>query len=194
MIFTGFSLDGCWHAQLKRGWDGSDHGYPRHLPEDGPDLGLTRQRGDDSCRVRGLGRHRLELGSTSGYLLGGLFLLQQKGDQLAHSHLPCRSPAALPPWAILATPDATATPCVAPVQRRHHAGAFFHRHRSGERRAPRPRVALIYGALIGVLVSLIRRFGGYPDAFCLRRVAGQPLRAADRQPDSSQGLWGIVAK
>jgi electron transport complex protein RnfD len=62
------------------------------------------------------------------------------------------------------TPDATATPMFHLFSGATMLGAFFIAT-DPVSASTTPRGRLVYGVLIGVLVYLIRRFGGYPDAF-----------------------------
>jgi electron transport complex protein RnfD len=97
-----------------------------------------------------------------GYLLGGLFLLQQKVINWRIPTAVLGHCCSLPPWAIwpprMPPPPPCCTCSAAPP-----CWGLLHRHRSGECQHHR-KGRLVYGVLIGVLVYVIRRFGGYPDA------------------------------
>ncbi|MGL4775966.1 MAG: RnfABCDGE type electron transport complex subunit D, partial [Aeromonas veronii] len=64
----------------------------------------------------------------------------------------------------LVSPDATATPMFHLFSGATMLGAFFIAT-DPVSACTTPRGRLVYGVLIGVLVYIIRRFGGYPDAF-----------------------------
>lgn len=64
----------------------------------------------------------------------------------------------------LATPDATATPMLHLFSGATMLGAFFIAT-DPVSASTTAKGRLVYGVLIGVLVYVIRRFGGYPDAF-----------------------------
>jgi len=151
VIFTGFSLDGYSMAQLKQGVDGLTMATPLDTLKTGLTQGLTA--GEVMTHTvfegwGGIGWSWVNLG----YLLGGLFLLQQK---VINWRIPGAILGALLLAATLGylmTPDATML------------GAFFIAT-DPVSASTTPRGRLVYGVLIGVLVYVIRRFGGYPDAF-----------------------------
>ncbi|MGL5451035.1 MAG: electron transport complex subunit RsxD [Aeromonas sp.] len=163
VIFTGFSLDGYSMAQLKQGVDGLTMATPLDTLKTGLTQGFTTQEiltGPLFEGWGGIGWSWVNLG----YLLGGLFLVQQKV-------ISWRIPTAIVGALLLAStigyvvsPDATATPIFHLFSGATMLGAFFIAT-DPVTASTTPRGRLIYGVLIGTLVYIIRRFGGYPDAF-----------------------------
>ncbi|MBL0458551.1 electron transport complex subunit RsxD [Aeromonas enteropelogenes] len=163
VIFTGFSLDGYSMAQLKQGVDGLTMATPLDTLKTGLTQGLTTSEilsGPLFEGWGGIGWSWVNLG----YLLGGLFLLQQK---VINWRIPVAVLSALLVSATLGyllSPDATGTPIFHLFSGATMLGAFFIAT-DPVTASTTPRGRLAYGVLIGVLVYIIRRFGGYPDAF-----------------------------
>ncbi|MFQ2272558.1 electron transport complex subunit RsxD [Aeromonas enteropelogenes] len=163
VIFTGFSLDGYSMAQLKQGVDGLTMATPLDTLKTGLTQGLTTSEilsGPLFEGWGGIGWSWVNLG----YLLGGLFLLQQK---VINWRIPVAVLGALLVSATLGyllSPDATGTPIFHLFSGATMLGAFFIAT-DPVTASTTPRGRLAYGVLIGVLVYIIRRFGGYPDAF-----------------------------
>ncbi|HHQ4686076.1 electron transport complex subunit RsxD [Aeromonas veronii] len=163
VIFTGFSLDGYSMAQLKQGVDGLTMATPLDTLKTGLTQGLTTGEilsGPLFEGWGGIGWSWVNLG----YLLGGLFLLQQK---VINWRIPTAILGALLATSTigyLVSPDATATPMFHLFSGATMLGAFFIAT-DPVSACTTPRGRLVYGVLIGVLVYIIRRFGGYPDAF-----------------------------
>ncbi|MGL5537648.1 MAG: RnfABCDGE type electron transport complex subunit D, partial [Aeromonas veronii] len=163
VIFTGFSLDGYSMAQLKQGVDGLTMATPLDTLKTGLTQGLTPGEilsGPLFEGWGGIGWSWVNLG----YLLGGLFLLQQK---VINWRIPTAILGALlaaSTIGYLVSPDATATPMFHLFSGATMLGAFFIAT-DPVSACTTPRGRLVYGVLIGVLVYIIRRFGGYPDAF-----------------------------
>lgn len=118
------------------------------------------------------------------YLLGGLFLLQQR---IITWHIPVAFLGALGGLAALfygADPAHHATPLFHLFSGGALLGAFF--IATDYVTAPTtPRGKLIFGASIGLLVYVIRSFGGYPDAVAFAVLimnAAVPLIDAYTQP------------
>ena len=163
VIFTGFSLDGYSLAQLKQGVDGLTMATPLDTLKTGLTQGLTASEVMTHAVFEGWGGIGWSWVNLC-YLLGGLFLLQQK---VINWRIPTAVLGALLVSATLgylATPDATATPMLHLFSGATMLGAFFIAT-DPVSASTTARGRLIYGVLIGVLVYLIRRFGGYPDAF-----------------------------
>ncbi len=163
VIFTGFSLDGYSLAQLKQGVDGLTMATPLDTLKTGLTQGLTASEVMTHAVFEGWGGIGWSWVNLC-YLLGGLFLLQQK---VINWRIPTAVLGALllsATLGYLATPDATATPMLHLFSGATMLGAFFIAT-DPVSASTTARGRLIYGALIGVLVYLIRRFGGYPDAF-----------------------------
>lgn len=163
VIFTGFSLDGYSMAQLKQGVDGLTMATPLDTLKTGLTRGLTTSEilsGPLFEGWGGIGWSWVNLG----YLLGGLFLLQQK---VINWRIPVAVLGALLVSATLGyllSPDATGTPIFHLFSGATMLGAFFIAT-DPVTASTTPRGRLAYGVLIGVLLYIIRRFGGYPDAF-----------------------------
>lgn len=163
VIFTGFSLDGYSMAQLKQGVDGLTMATPLDTLKTGLTQGLTTSEilsGPLFEGWGGIGWSWVNLG----YLLGGMFLLQQK---VINWRIPVAVLGALLVSATLGyllSPDATGTPIFHLFSGATMLGAFFIAT-DPVTASTTPRGRLAYGVLIGVLVYIIRRFGGYPDAF-----------------------------
>ncbi|MFM5337117.1 electron transport complex subunit RsxD [Aeromonas enteropelogenes] len=163
VIFSGFSLDGYSMAQLKQGVDGLTMATPLDTLKTGLTQGLTTSEilsGPLFEGWGGIGWSWVNLG----YLLGGLFLLQQK---VINWRIPVAVLGALLVSATLGyllSPDATGTPIFHLFSGATMLGAFFIAT-DPVTASTTPRGRLAYGVLIGVLVYIIRRFGGYPDAF-----------------------------
>lgn len=162
-IFSGHSLDGYSMAQLRMGVDGTTMATPLDTLKTGLTQGLTVpeiMRAPLYEGWGGIGWNWVNLG----YLLGGLFLLQQKviSWRIPAAVLTGLLGAAVLGW--LVTPDTTASPMLHLFSGATMLGAFFIAT-DPVSASTTPRGRLIYGFLIGVTVYLIRRFGGYPDAF-----------------------------
>lgn len=162
-IFTGLSLDGYSMSQLRLGIDGTTMATPLDTLKTGLTQGLTTgeiMKGSLYQGWGGIGWSWVNLG----YLLGGLFLLQQKviAWRIPVAVLASLLGASVIGWLI--TPDATATPMLHLFSGATMLGAFFIAT-DPVTASTTPKGRLIYGALIGLLVYLIRRVGGYPDAF-----------------------------
>lgn len=163
VIFTGFSLDGYSMLQLKQGVDGLTMATPLDTLKTGLTQGLTATEVMTHKVFEGWGGIGWSWVNL-GYLLGGLFLLQQK---VINWRIPTAVLGALllaATLGYLATPDATATPMLHLFSGATMLGAFFIAT-DPVSASTTAKGRLVYGVLIGVLVYVIRRFGGYPDAF-----------------------------
>ncbi|MGL5287639.1 electron transport complex protein RnfD [Aeromonas sp. RU39B] len=162
-IFTGHSLDGFSMLQLRQGIDGTTMATPLDTFKTGLGQGFVSTeilRSPLYQSGTGVGWSWVNLA----YLLGGLFLLQQKVIQW-------RIPVAVIAGLLIAstigwmaTPDKAATPLLHLLSGATMLGAFFIAT-DPVSASTTPRGRLIYGVMIGALVYIIRRFGGYPDAF-----------------------------
>ncbi|MCL4121634.1 UNVERIFIED_CONTAM: hypothetical protein GTU68_046915 [Idotea baltica] len=97
-----------------------------------------------------------------GFLLGGLFLLQQR---LIHWHIPVSFLASLfviSSLFALFSPDTATSPLFNLFSGATMLGAFFIAT-DPVSAATTPKGRLYYGALIGALVYIIRTWGGFPD-------------------------------
>lgn len=161
-IFTGFSLDGYSMAQLKQGVDGLTMATPLDTLKTGLGQGLTASEVMTHPVFEGWGGIGWSWVNL-GYLLGGLFLLQQRVIAWRIPVAMLASLFAAATLGYLISPDATATPMFHLFSGATMLGAFFIAT-DPVSASTTARGRLIYGALIGVLIYLIRRFGGYPDA------------------------------
>ncbi|MFD1008231.1 MULTISPECIES: electron transport complex subunit RsxD [Oceanisphaera] len=161
-IFTGFTLDGFSPHQLRELADGSTMATPLDTLKTGFTQGHTYSEIINSpifSDLAGIGWQWVNLA----YLAGGLVMLRLK---LISWPIPLAILASLLLFSFigfLVTPDGTIGPILHLLSGATMLGAFFI--------ATDPVSAsttfkgrLIYGALIGLLIYLIRTFGGYPDA------------------------------
>lgn len=162
MIFSQHTLDGASMPQLQLGVDGVSQATPLDTFKTGLRAGHSADQllaqPIYSGVIAGLGWQWV----NAGYLLGGLFLLWKNTIRW---HIPVSLLVSLAICATLGwlfSPDSLASPLIHLFSGATMLGAFFI--------ATDPVTAsttnkgrLIYGALIGLLVWLIRSFGGYPD-------------------------------
>ncbi len=162
MIFHAHTLDGHTMQQLQIGIDGVSQATPLDNFKTGLRAGHSAEQllaqPIYSGVLAGLGWQWINLG----FLLGGLFLLWNRSIRW---HIPLSFLASLALCACigwLISPGSLASPLIHLFSGATMLGAFFI--------ATDPVTAsttnkgrLIYGALAGVLVWLIRSFGGYPD-------------------------------
>lgn len=161
-IFTGFTLDGFSPHQLRELADGTTMATPLDTLKTGFTQGHT---GSEILAnpvfggLAGIGWQWVNLA----YLAGGLLMLRLK---LISWPIPVAIIGSLLLFSLLGflmAPDGTASSTMHLLSGATMLGAFFI--------ATDPvsasttfRGRLIYGALIGLLIYLIRTFGGYPDA------------------------------
>ncbi|WP_116472957.1 electron transport complex subunit RsxD [Zobellella maritima] len=161
-IFTGFTLDGFSPHQLRELADGTTMATPLDTLKTGLTQGHTSAEiltNPIFGALAGVGWQWVNLA----YLAGGLALLRLR---LISWPIPLAILASLLVFSLigfLASPDGAASPLMHLLSGATMIGAFFI--------ATDPVSAsttfkgrLIYGVLIGLLVYLIRTFGGYPDA------------------------------
>ncbi|WP_034950750.1 electron transport complex subunit RsxD [Erwinia oleae] len=157
MIFHGHTLDGHSMQQLQPGVDG----VSQATPLDTFKTGLRAGHSADELRalpISGLGWQWVNMA----YLAGGLFLLWNNSIRW---HIPLSFLLSLALFSTVGwffSPDSLNSPLVHLFSGATMLGAFFI--------ATDPVTAsttnkgrLLYGALIGMLIWLIRSFGGYPD-------------------------------
>lgn len=162
MIFHGLTLDGHSMQQLQLGVDG----VSQATPLDTFKTGLRAGHSADQLLaqpiyggvIAGLGWQWVNIG----YLIGGLFLLFTNSIRW---HIPASMLLSLACFSTLGwlfSPESLVSPAVHLFSGATMLGAFFI--------ATDPVTAsttnkgrLLYGVLIGLLVWLIRSFGGYPD-------------------------------
>ncbi|WP_026317799.1 electron transport complex subunit RsxD [Algicola sagamiensis] len=162
-IFTGYTLDGYSVAQLRTTIDGMTMATPLDTLKTGFTLGLT----SDEITTNPVFGSWYALGwewVNLAYLAGGLFLLKMN---VIRWQIPIATLGSLFLMGLLGymiLPDSSAGPLFHMLTGATMLGAFFI--------ATDPVSAsttnlgrLIYGAFIGLMVFVIRTWGGYPDAF-----------------------------
>lgn len=162
-IFTDFSCSGYSVSQLRQDADGISMATPLDTLKTDLSQGYTTA---ESMKkpvfgwLSGEGWFWVNLA----YLLGGLFLLQQKVIQwrIPVAVLGSLFGCSLLAWLI--SPDTNASPLFQLFSGATMLAAFFIAT-DPVSASTTEKGRLIFGALIGVLVFLIRSYGGYPDAF-----------------------------
>lgn len=162
MIFSGHTLSGETMQQLQMGADGVSQATPLDTFKTGLRAGHSASellaQPIYSGVLAGLGWQWVNLG----YLLGGLLLLAKGAIRW---HIPVSFLASLGCCATLGwlfAPDTLNSPLIHLFSGATMLGAFFIAT-DPVTASTTNRGRLIYGALIGLLVWLIRSFGGYPD-------------------------------
>ncbi|HEN3606279.1 TPA: electron transport complex subunit RsxD [Yersinia enterocolitica] len=160
-IFTGFSQNGADIHQLQIGYDG----ISQATPLDNFKTSLRSQPVEQILQqpiftggLAGIGWQWINLG----FLAGGLLLLWRKA---IHWHIPVSFLLALAGCAAISwmiAPHSFAPPMLHLFSGATMLGAFFIAT-DPVSASTTPRGRLIFGALIGILVWLIRVYGGYPD-------------------------------
>lgn len=161
-IFTGHSGQGYTLHQLVLGADG----VTQATPLDGFKTGLksgrpvaeVMQQPIFAGGLAGIGWQWVNLG----FLAGGLLLLWRR---LIHWHIPLSLLLSLTLCATLGwllAPETLASPQLHLLSGATMLGAFFIAT-DPVTAATTPRGRLLFGALIGLLIWLIRSYGGYPD-------------------------------
>jgi len=162
-VFTQYSCSGFSLPQLQTGVDGTTMATPLDTLRTDLNRGLTL---DESLQKPGFYAFAGSgwLWVNLAYLAGGLLLLQQK-------IISWRIPAAvlgslfvLSAFAVLISPGIFASPLFHLFSGGTMLAAFFIAT-DPVSASTTNKGRLIYGALIGTLVFLIRNFGGYPDAY-----------------------------
>ena len=161
-IFTGMTSEGFSVDQLRMGIDGVTMATPLDTLKTDLTLGLTSEESMTKAiygDFAGLGWEWVNLA----FLVGGLWLMKLKTIRW---HIPVSMLASLLFFSLagyLLDPDSHGTPIFHLFSGATMFGAFFI--------ATDPVTAgtsnfgrLIFGALIGFLIYIIRSFGGYPDA------------------------------
>ncbi|WP_417605916.1 electron transport complex subunit RsxD [Oceanimonas baumannii] len=161
-IFTGYTLDGFSPHQLRELSDGTTMATPLDTLKTGFTQGLTASEVLNEPVFGGLAGIGWQWVNLA-YLAGGIALLRLRLINWAIPVSLLTSLAVLSFLGFMISPDNTAGPLIQLFSGATMIGAFFI--------ATDPvsasttfRGRLIYGALIGLLIYLIRTFGGYPDA------------------------------
>ena len=162
MVFTGHTLGGDTMQQLQMGVDGVSQATPLDTFKTGLRAGHSADQllaqPIYSGMLAGLGWQWINLG----YLVGGLFLLWKKAIRW---HIPAAMLLSLACCATIGwifSPETLTSPTLHLFSGATMLGAFFIAT-DPVTASTTNRGRLIYGALIGLLVWLIRSFGGYPD-------------------------------
>lgn len=161
-IFTGHTAQGATIHQLQLGVDG----ISQATPLDGFKTGLRSGHSVEQVlqqplfggALGGIGWQWINLG----FLAGGLFML---GRRLIHWQIPFSMLATIALCSGLAwllEPAQQASPLIHLFSGATMLGAFFIAT-DPVSASTTPKGRLIYGALVGLLVWLIRVYGGYPD-------------------------------
>ncbi|CCF09811.1 electron transport complex protein RnfD [Pantoea sp. PA1] len=162
MIFTGHTLAGDTMQQLQLGADGVSQATPLDTFKTGLRAGHSAAQllaqPIYSGVLAGLGWQWVNLG----YLVGGLFLLWKNAIRW---HIPAAILLSLTFCATLGwlfSPASLNSPVIHLFSGATMLGAFFIAT-DPVTASTTDRGRLLYGALIGLLIWLIRSFGGYPD-------------------------------
>ncbi|WP_313107764.1 electron transport complex subunit RsxD [Atlantibacter sp.] len=162
MIFTGHTLNGDTMSQLKMGIDGISQATPLDTFKTGLRAGGNAAQLMHTPMLNGvLGGSGWQWVNVA-FLTGGLFLL---GKNLIRWHIPVSFLSTLTVCSLLGwlmAPEHFASPLVHLFSGATMLGAFFILT-DPVTASTTNRGRLLYGALAGVLVWLIRSFGGYPD-------------------------------
>lgn len=162
-IFTNYSCSGFSMVQLQANIDGITMATPLDTLRTDLNRGLTL---DESLNrpvfyaFAGTGW----LWVNMAYLAGGLFLIQQKVISWRIPLAVIGSLFVLSAVATMAAPDTVAGPLFHLFSGGTMLAAFFIAT-DPVSASTTNKGRLVYGALIGLLVFLIRNFGGYPDAY-----------------------------
>lgn len=160
MVFTGHTTDGRSLSLLLLGADGISQATPLdniktalHARETSvnPLASMIDMSSQESWRWINLG-----------FLLGGLFLL---GRKIIHWQIPVGVLGGLLTFSLIGwylAPESCATPTLHLLSGATMLGAFFIAT-DPVTAATTPRGRLIFGAVIGILIWVIRTYGGYPD-------------------------------
>ena len=161
-VFTNFSCAGYSMTQLKTDADGMTMATPLDTLKTDLAAGRTvteSQQHKVFAAVGGIGWNWVNLA----FLAGGLWLLQQKIIQWRIPVALIGSLALCSLLAYLIDADRNGSPLFHLFSGGTMLAAFFIAT-DPVSASTTERGRLIYGALIGLLIFLIRRFGGYPDA------------------------------
>lgn len=169
-IFTGVTLDGHSAYQLMQNIDGMTMATPLDTLKNGLKLGNTVaeiQQQDMFSWLSGLGWEWVNLA----FLAGGIYLLSQRAILW---YIPAGVLAGL--FLISAVfylwlPDAVGSPIFHLFSGSTMIGAFFIAT-DPVSAATTPKGRIIFGVIIGMLVYIIRSWGGYPDAMAFAVLLG----------------------
>lgn len=161
LIFTGFNVDGLSLQQIRTGIDGVTMATPLDSIKTSLRAGLTMSEATAQPQFSGLAGMGWEWVNLA-YLAGGLFLIKLR---VINWHIPVAFLAGLVVSSLFMTlfaPGATASPVVHLLSGATMLGAFFIAT-DPVTASTTTRGRLIYGAFIGMMVFIIRSWGGFPD-------------------------------
>jgi electron transport complex protein RnfD len=161
-VISGFTIDGYSVEQLRMHVDGFTMATPLDTVKTNLTLGLTVNESMESPVIGnnfGIGWEWI----NAGFLLGGLFLLAKKAINWATPFSFLMSLFVCSFVAFLLSQDSNASTMFHWFNGACMLGAFFILTDpvSG---ATSTKGRLVFGALAGFLVFIIRKYGGYPDA------------------------------
>ena len=160
-IFTGYTLDGYSISQLRVAVDGVTMATPLDNFKTQLDLGLTASEITSSelyGQYGGAGWDWVNLG----YLVGGLVLLKQG---VIRWHIPLSLIASLFTFSLISyaiSPDLSLSPMATLFSGATMFAAFFIAT-DPISSSTTVKGRLIFGALVGALIFMIRQWGGHPD-------------------------------
>lgn len=160
-VFTGFTQDGYSVHQLKTSFDGVTMATPLDTLKTSLTTGHTTTEilaNPVFSVIAGVGWEWVNIG----FLLGGLVMLKMR---IIQWHIPAGMLGSLfviSTVAFIIHPDATASPLIHLFSGATMLGAFFIAT-DPVSASTTVKGRLIFGALIGLLVYLIRTWGGFPD-------------------------------
>lgn len=162
VIFTGITQSGLTTEQLRLGVDGVSMATPLDTLKTSLSKGLTTSESLQNPifgELAGIGWQWVNLG----YLIGGVYLLKAR---VINWHIPVSFLASLAICAsigVMFHPGVSTGPVLHLFSGATMLAAFFIAT-DPVSASTTNKGRLIYGALIGLLVYLIRTYGGYPDA------------------------------
>ncbi|VTP67402.1 Na(+)-translocating NADH-quinone reductase subunit B [Leclercia adecarboxylata] len=163
IIFSGHTATGADMNSLRMGVDGISQATPldtfKTSLHAGHSVEQVMQYPIYSGVLAGAGWQWVNLA----YLAGGLFMLWQKGDPLAYPGELPGHPGNLFRTGLGLLAGIAGVTATSSALRRDHAGGAFFILTDPVTASTTNRGRLIFGALAGLLVWLIRSFGGYPD-------------------------------
>lgn len=161
LIFTGFNLDGLSLQQIRTGIDGITMATPLDALKTSLRAGQTMSEAMGQPQFSGLAGIGWEWVNLA-YLAGGLALLKLR---IINWHIPFSYLGGLLVASLLMmllAPGTTASPMMHLLSGATMLGAFFIAT-DPVSASTTTKGRLIYGAFIGVMVFIIRSWGGFPD-------------------------------
>ncbi|MGF1754952.1 electron transport complex subunit RsxD [Vibrio makurazakiensis] len=161
MIFTGFNAEGLSLQQARIGIDGTTMATPLDAFKTALHAGNTSAEALSQPQFSGLAGIGWEWVNLA-YLAGGLLLIKQRVIQW---HIPVALLASLVVFSSvfsLFSPGETASPVLQLLSGATMLGAFFIAT-DPVSASTTVKGRLVYGALIGALIFIIRSWGGFPD-------------------------------